>query len=106
MDRVQRKRIKGAKLPPNTLCVTRGTLFGNPYLLRPKTSLDLLALRWEAVNRFRKWIYQDEQMVLRAKFVRRCERDEIEHLACWCDVSKDCHADVWLEIWNSRLEAA
>lgn len=31
--RVQRKRTKGFRLPPNTVCVTRGTKYGNPYVV-------------------------------------------------------------------------
>ena len=30
-DRIQRKRVKGFTLPPNTVCITRGTDFGNPF---------------------------------------------------------------------------
>jgi len=29
--RVQRQRTKGSKLPPNTVCVTRGCKLGNPF---------------------------------------------------------------------------
>lgn len=31
MERVQRKRTKGWRTPPNTKYVGRGTKFGNPY---------------------------------------------------------------------------
>ncbi len=33
--RLQRSRAKGSKLPPNTVCVTRGTKYGNPFRVRP-----------------------------------------------------------------------
>jgi hypothetical protein len=33
---IQRKRTKGFKLPPNTVCVNRGTIWGNPYKVGPE----------------------------------------------------------------------
>jgi len=103
MDRVQRKRTKGSRLEGSTLCVTRGTLFGNPYQMPSKKTIYYTSgARFDVMNKFRLWIYADEQTVLRAKFILRCERDGIEHLACWCGLDQDCHADIWLEIWNNR----
>lgn len=33
--RIQRKRTKGWKKPAGTVCVTRGTFWGNPFVVRP-----------------------------------------------------------------------
>ena len=35
MQRIQRKRTAGFKLPENTKCVNRGTKWGNPYKIVP-----------------------------------------------------------------------
>jgi len=31
IERIQRKRTKGFRLPPNTVCVDRSTKLGNPF---------------------------------------------------------------------------
>lgn len=31
MKRIQRRRTKGFRLPPNTVCVDRSTKLGNPF---------------------------------------------------------------------------
>jgi len=93
MDRVQRKRTKGFKLPPNTLCVTRGTQFGNPSKVIDGNNEG-------AVELFRRWVNKPEQAGLRELFIQTCEAGSIEHLACFCRPDLACHSDVWLEIWN------
>lgn len=97
MDRVQRTRAKGSKLPPNTLCVTRGTLFGNGYKIIHNNAES----RQTVVNRFRSHINNPLFGWKVKAFIERCEREGIEHLACWCKPDEICHADVWLEIWNN-----
>jgi hypothetical protein len=95
MNRVQRTRTKGAKLPPHTLCVTRGTLFGNP--IKKKFAREG---NQRVVAEFREWVYQPQQAKLRKDFIWACKTMDIEHLACWCNINDECHADVWLEIFN------
>lgn len=90
MDRVQRKRTKGAKLPPNTLCVTRPGKWGNPFKGE------------NAVEKFREYVAGLRHYSLRYEFISYCKVMGVEHLACFCGLDKECHADVWLEIWNSR----
>ena len=97
MDRVQRTRTKGTKLPPNTLCVTRGTLFGNPF--KKKFAREG---NQRVVQEFREWIHQPQQAKLRKDFIWACENMNVEHIACWCNLIDECHADVWLEVWKGR----
>ncbi len=95
MDRIQRTRNKGSKLPPNTLCVTRGTYFGNPFKKSyARESGD------RVVNLFREFMKRDSQKKTIREFIGMCEVLDIKHLACWCKPDEVCHADVWLEIWN------
>jgi hypothetical protein len=94
MNRVQRTRTKGAKLPPHTLCVTRGTLFGNDYKISATES------RADVVKRFRSHINNPIFNWKVEAFFEKCKRERIEHLACWCNINDECHADVWMEIWN------
>ena len=95
--RIQRRRTKGWKMPPNTVYVGRPGMFGNPFKINDGFT------REEAVARFRKTLEwrtqwkQEIQWALRGK-----------DLACWCPlVDKDgnpvpCHADVLLEIANAE----
>ena len=114
MDRIQRTRAKGSKLLPNTLCVTRGTLWGSDYKvvetpfgfevhhkgeLYEMTTWTTKELATErAVELFKR----DITPMYRDEFLWACRDNGIEHLACWCGLNDKCHADVWLEIWNSH----
>ena len=99
MDRITRSREAGAKLPKNTLSVTRGTHFGN-YIGKNEPT------RRKQVEAFQNWIWKYEQMGLRSEFIDRCEHEGIEHIACWCKKDEMCHGDVWLDIWNNRIQFA
>jgi hypothetical protein len=95
--RIQRKRAKGWKMPPNTVYVGRPGRFGNPYDYRLGTG-DNSDPRAAAVSLYRNWLANgrgpsaptDEEIAsLRGK-----------NLACWCAVDRPCHADVLLELAN------
>lgn len=112
--RIQRKRTRGWKLPPNTVCVTRGTKYGNPFkvggyfkmgkgengmawlqcLIDENYGFTKILTNQMAVDWFEKYISlypfkKDELNRLRGK-----------NLACWCKIGSPCHADVLLEISN------
>ena len=84
--RIQRKRTKGWKMPPNTVYVGRPSTWGNPFL-----GID-------EVKRYEERIMYkllDEESI-------REKLNELKgkNLACWCPLDKPCHADVLLEIAN------
>lgn len=64
--RIQRRRTKGARLPPNTVCVTRPSIFGNPFPWRGDWIVwaavaagyraDLAGRKAAAVAYFRAWL--------------------------------------------------
>jgi hypothetical protein len=87
MNRVQRKRERGYRLPPNTLCVTRGTRWGN---YSPSGTAES----------FREWIRNKPELI--RDFLLVCEMKRIEHIACFCPLENECHGDVWIEVWNNR----
>jgi hypothetical protein len=97
-ERIQRKRTKGWKMPPNTVSVTRPGRYGNPYTIKQAREAGYKGSEAElaqmCVDEFRrempdfaKVAYQQE---LRGK-----------NLACWCALDQPCHADVLLEVANS-----
>ena len=97
--RIQRKRIKGWKMPPLTIYVGRPTPMSNP--VRAGAWRGYTAA--EAVRDYRRWISGDPAV---ASFGKPPSIDEIRalrgfNLACWCPFDKPCHADILLELANS-----
>jgi hypothetical protein len=90
--RVQLRRTKGWRMPPNTLKVDRTTRWGNPFIVGVDGDAG------ECVALYRPYAaeglpglgqgYDPKQ--LRGK-----------NLACWCPLDQPCHADVLLELANA-----
>ena len=103
--RVQRKRTKGWRMPPNTVSVTRPGFWGNPFYW--KEGKEIGGKEWAkgiAVELFRDWIHNPERYPERPKppplpEIRR--RLKGKNLACFCKADEPCHADVLLGIANS-----
>lgn len=109
--RVQRKRTKGWKMPPNTVSVTRPGKWGNPFTL--KQMIEDGQLQWELVKESRKYdsIFDLAIELSIQNFRAYIEftpeySDEVKrelkgkNLACFCPLDQPCHADVLLEIAN------
>lgn len=124
--RVQRRRTKGYRLPPNTVYVGRGTKWGNPFraysepkyqmvvddrtstvkdmVLERRTPENWRAMTTKAVELFALHIgplglYEIDYSEIRAELAGK-------NLACWCPLDQPCHADVLLEIANREEDAA
>lgn len=95
-ERIQRKRTRGWRMPPNTVYVGRPTKWGNPYI--PDNDGE----RYVAVEEYREWV---TELIRRGLFHDLGELRG-KDLACWCPVfGKDglpvpCHADVLIELAN------
>ena len=103
--RIQLRRTKGWRMPPNTVKVDRTTKWGNPY--RAGVHCDhqhavdchryLLTLGRPA----RTAPYPDQPPI---NYVLAVTKDIGElrgkNLACWCSLEQPCHADVLLELAN------
>ena len=92
--RIQRQRIRGWRLPPNTVYVGRGTKWG------PRS---MPGDFWWAADPA-----QARMEVYRDTIVRQLQRDPNflvplrgKNLACWCPLNQPCHADVLLDLANS-----
>ena len=106
--RVQLRRTKGWKMPPNTVKVDRSTRWGNPFNqtqtytnhaggvllpLRCPASLDRCLDLFQAFA-FGMAVYNGEWLKpLRGK-----------NLACWCPLDQPCHADALLELANAEVK--
>lgn len=98
--RIQRKRTKGWRMPPNTVSVTRLGQWGNPYIAG-MTDPDV-----RGVNRV--MIGDDVVRAFRGYALRclECDPKHFEplrgkNLACFCALDQPCHADVLLELANT-----
>lgn len=122
-QRIQRKRTKGWRMPPNTIYVGRGTQWGNPYKvghmgvgwlrLTDINGKDLglcsdrlpVKDREQAVHLFRSLLHDSgEHCVIPMPVYPSIEEITAKlhgkNLACWCPLDAPCHADVLLEIAN------
>jgi hypothetical protein len=100
--RIQRKRTKGWRKPPNTVNVTRPSRFGNPYYVGMFRGYD----NADAVRDFKKWLAGDigARVWAGAPPTRAQIRDALcgRNLMCFCPLDKPCHADVLLDIANGQ----
>jgi hypothetical protein len=93
--RIQLKRVKGWRMPENTVKVARGATigWGNPFKVPEDGD------RAEVTEKFR-------QALLSGKLSYSVEdvRRELagKDLACFCDFSGPCHGDVLLQVANER----
>lgn len=105
--RIQRRRAKGWKMPPNTVYVGRPTPWGNPFIVgeRPDRN-DEPWSREKCVEMFRFTMCATDREGIFTDF-EMCEIDlrtlRGKNLACWCRLDRPCHADVLLELAN-RIE--
>lgn len=112
--RIQRKRTKGWKMPPNTVYVGRPSKWGNPFAVGVTIKRDSELAPWlqipggwtgfseikmldvqSVVNTYDRWLCEQPHLMLSVK-----EELGGKNLACWCPLDEPCHADVLLEIAN------
>lgn len=126
MNRVQRKRTKGFKLPENTKCVNRGTKWGNPVkLVDGLVYIDASHRRkilspWvvvcqgtidDVMKLYRMIVTNDvprtglyskssHDILEWANYFKKLDLSELKgkNLACFCSLSAPCHADVLINL--------
>lgn len=120
--RIQRKRVKGWRMPENTVSVCRPGIYGNPFPAGPymtqQEAVDVYRKWWEG----RGWIdgihwYEDQMgMLMGAMFQTEPHPLRDHNVACWCKLCgghqdglplgvqciacDPCHSVVVLEIAN------
>lgn len=85
--RIQRKRTKGWRMPPNTVYVGRPTKWGNPFKVGVCGTVENCFDAFRITAPY--FDVTDDIEELRGK-----------NLACWCKLGEPCHADVLLELAN------
>lgn len=94
--RVQLRRTKGWRMPPNTVRVTRPGPWGNRY----RIGVDGDAA--ECVAKFRADCDRVAKLQGRPFIPVGLAG---KNLACWCSLDQPCHADVLLELANNASNA-
>lgn len=122
-ERIQRKRTKGYRMPPNTVSVTRPGKWGNPFPAdNDGVMLHALSMGLDgedptdrataAVDIFRIWLTGGKVnelvgLMLPTGFgpapkLRIIQRELAgKNLACFCALDKPCHATVLLDLANA-----
>lgn len=108
--RIQRKRTKGWKMPPNTIYVGRPSRFGNRFIVsNDHPFLEHYSDYRSNVDLWEGWPLSDAETAVIAFREMQCTETFTKtarsalrgkNLACWCAVGQPCHADVLLEIAN------
>ncbi len=122
-ERVQLRRTKGWRMPPNAMKVDRSTRWGNPFSCTPHGCQVKPCGCCEPFRCctlvFREFVVSGiegresctgsivaafdaaEGYPYRNKLVAGLPLLRGKNLACWCAPDKPCHADVLLEIANA-----
>lgn len=110
--RVWRRRVKGWRMPENTVSVCRPGKWGNPFgtdqfrWTRPDPEMEIEPRRRtdeecqaEAVAIYENW--------LPAEKIEEARRElRGKNLACYCRPGTPCHADVLLRLANDQRNGA
>lgn len=100
-NRIQRRRVKGWRMPSNAVSIARPSLLGNPFPLTPGQA------RSSAVAHYRRWLSgeiddQHTELVER-RFAVLAKLPSLrgKNLACFCQDGLPCHGDVLIELANA-----
>jgi hypothetical protein len=101
--RIQRKRTKGWRMPPNTIYVGRGSKWGNPFVIAPAIDSESMwcapLTAQDAVACYREYL---DRCLQSWPSVRQALADlRGKNLMCWCALDQPCHADVLLAFANA-----
>lgn len=99
--RVVMSRIKGWRMPPNTVCVDRRTMWGNPFKVGGRYKImgqmAEIVTTLQAVTAYEHWLTSGDGQ----KIFARIGELRGFNLACWCKEGCNCHADVLLKWANA-----
>lgn len=109
--RIQRKRVKGWKMPENTVSVTRPGKWGNPFVCIKEDGYwwikDMDGNYWDlrhsekysatkrCIELYGAWI--EGKILIKENNLKELEG---KNLACFCPLDQPCHADVLLKLSN------
>lgn len=100
--RIQLKRKKGWRMPPNTVSVARPGKYGNPFVVGRVCAGEFIENRAQAVTAFLDTyeyeMWSDFDLPSPQEIKQQLAGKD---LACWCPEGEPCHADVLLRLANT-----
>lgn len=115
--RVQLRRVKGWRMPPNTVSVARPGPFGNPFIVSECRGAGFVGTDQELAARcvaaFEVWAFSpywrnnwdgEQSEAERTKLLSLLPGLRGKNLACFCPLDQPCHADVLLKHANGEAE--
>ncbi|KUO53162.1 MAG: hypothetical protein APF82_00815 [Sphingomonadales bacterium BRH_c42] len=115
--RVQLRRVKGWRMPPNTVSVARPGPFGNPFIVSECREAGFVGTDRELAARcvaaFEAWAFSpywrnnwdgEQSEAARTKLLSLLPGLRGKNLACFCPLDQPCHADVLLKHANGEVE--
>ena len=107
-SRIQLRRLKGWRMPDNTVKVDRTTKWGNPFIIGKhgtrKECVDQYALLVTSHPHFSGKVPIDRQRATLDYVQQNLHLLRGHNLACWCPLNEPCHADVLLQLANAPQE--
>jgi len=109
--RIQLRRTKGWRMPPNTMIVDRRTKWGNPFkvgvvVTDEKIFEDTMFGEVDEIliNNTEEAVESYEILIKELIELEKLDLSEItgKNLACWCGLDKPCHADILLQLANNK----
>jgi hypothetical protein len=117
VKRIQRKRIRGWRMPEGAVYVGRPTKWGNPYRVGEFYVDNILNKHGEAIVEILMPCddaqtavrYYEEAIRNKYPIIKFTIEDVIRELrgrdlVCWCPLNQPCHADILLKIANGEGE--
>jgi len=89
--RIQQKRTRGWRMPPNTVYVGRPTKWGNPYRVGQDGNIDTVLFLYKR--------YLVGRIKGEPNFLEPLKGKD---LACWCRLDQPCHADILLKFLEAE----
>ena len=106
--RIQRRRTKGWRMPPNTVYVGRPSIWGNPFEVGGGVTHQMAVSCYALHLRdYWGWVSSETQRAFYPWPVQSTAFKEWlaplkgRDLCCWCALEGPCHADMLLEIANA-----
>jgi len=94
--RIQRKRVKGWRMPEGAVYVGRPTKWGNPF------EVDVHGDAATCAFLYCEWLAGrvEAPRMVRRPLVRELVELRGRDLVCWCPLDQWCHADFLLDVAN------
>ena len=90
--RIQRRRTKGWRMPPDSVIVSRPAKYGNPHIVGRCTICQLDHAQEEAVRMYALDL-SDGRLGYTADDLQQ-EFEGVKYVVCWCSEDEACHGDV------------